>query len=118
LRSNEIFDKTFSNFAFIDNENVFLHRTNYKPKIINLKTKNVEEKRATALPGLENIFVKSDYFIFQKSTSTSMIDKNTWNNFKDIAMNSKNIKIEENEYYILLKTVNDPELVIYERGLK
>jgi len=118
LRSNEIFNKSFNSFAFIGNENVFLHNTNNKPKIINLKTKNVEEKRAIALPGLENIFVKGEYFIFQKSTSTSMIDKNTWNNFKHIAMNSKDIKIEENEYYILLKTVNDPELVIYERGLK
>ncbi|MBS3741877.1 MAG: toxin-antitoxin system, toxin component [Candidatus Cloacimonetes bacterium] len=118
LRSNEIFDKTFSNFAFIDNENVFLHRTNYKPKIINLKTKNVEEKRATALPRVDNILISEDRYIFTESRATSVINLNDWKTFEIITYGSKKIEIGDNKYFIFTQTVNNPELVIYERNSK
>ncbi|TSA23853.1 toxin-antitoxin system, toxin component [bacterium] len=107
-----------NNIAFIDDENIYLHRTVYKPKIVNLKTKDVKIKQETSLPGLQSVFVNNGNIIFQERSATSILDINAWTNFTILPYISKNVNIKDVEYYILVQSVNNPELVIYERSSK
>ena len=107
-----------NNIAFIDDENIYLHRTVYKPKIVNLKTKDVKIKQETSLPGLQSVFVNNGSIIFQERSATSILDINAWTNFTILPYISKNVNIKDVEYYILVQSVNNPELVIYERSSK
>ena len=109
-----------NSIAFIDDENIYLHRTGYKPKIVNLKTKDVEIKPKTrfTMPKIKEIFEINKYLLFSLNDATDIIKRINWQDHKGFTYASKNIVLDNKDYFIFEKGFNNPEIVIYERSSK